>query len=503
MGSYVSKPSSPPRIASDTVIPLHYFDDNSMLRSFVPEVTLRFDDVLDVDKIRNALDRLLSRKGWRKLGARVRFNSKGKLEYHIPETYTPDRPGYILTEDKYNVRIEEHPVGAQLPHPVGKDKTRPLFFGDPFSFASITRHPDTPKTMEKWLHCDVPQLFFHVTSFENATLFTTTWPHTLADAMGFSMILNSISLILQGKDHYVPEYLGAEEDLLQTLGTTANPKDFVLHDYLLSGFAGLRFGLYLALDMFINRRNTLRAICVPHTYFQRIYEETLGELNLTIDPKSTCRVQLPDEKFVSESDVLFAWWSRMLLSALKPRRRDAPVGLMNVFDYRAEFPHLLPKQGVYVGNATFGGFTLLTCQQILTSTLGFVAQRLRNSLNEQRTRPQIEAVAAAHREALDKTGFTAMFGQPDQYLFALSNWHRAKLFQVDFSAALVDPAKKEQNRLAGKPSYVHPVGYNNGFAIRNFGAVSGRDHEGNWWLSWFTGDDTWDIIEKEMAKLLD
>lgn len=74
MGPWSSKPSSPPTVATDKVVPLHFWDDNQMLRPIIPEVTLRFNDALDVAKIRFALDRLLNREGWRKLGARTRMN---------------------------------------------------------------------------------------------------------------------------------------------------------------------------------------------------------------------------------------------------------------------------------------------------------------------------------------------------------------------------------------------------------------------------------------------
>jgi hypothetical protein len=77
MGSYFSKQSpSPQKVATDRVIPLHFWDDNKMLRPIVPEVTLRFDDALEIPKIRDALEKLLSRDGWNKLGARTRLRPK-------------------------------------------------------------------------------------------------------------------------------------------------------------------------------------------------------------------------------------------------------------------------------------------------------------------------------------------------------------------------------------------------------------------------------------------
>ena len=68
------KPQSPPKVPSDEVIPLHYLDDQFYTRALVLHFFSRFDDVLDPEKLRQALDRLLHIGGWRKLGGRLRLN---------------------------------------------------------------------------------------------------------------------------------------------------------------------------------------------------------------------------------------------------------------------------------------------------------------------------------------------------------------------------------------------------------------------------------------------
>jgi hypothetical protein len=320
--------------------------------------------------------------------------------------------------------------------------------------------------------------------------------------MGLSEVLNALSLILQGRDDEVPEFLGAVSDPLVSMGKDAKPEDFILYEYLLNGISGIRFGINMAIDLLYHRNNCLRQICIPSSYFKRIYAQARSELNFASNLAEDCDLATSSEdEFVSESDVLFAWWVRTLVPALEPLRKDTPIGLMNVFDFRSLVqPDLLTKGSVYVANGTFAIFKLLPAWQILTTPLSSVALSLRKSLTEQRTRPQLEAVAAAHRTSIEKSGMAAMFGEPGMYLLVCSNWHRGKLYQVDFSAALLDPSKRNQNPLAGKPTYIHPVGYNNGFQIRNFGAVSGKDHEGNWWLSWYTSNDTWDIVERVLRE---
>jgi hypothetical protein len=87
MGVFKSKLVRPERIATDTVLPLHPMDDTSVNKSFVLYLMLRFDDVLDPERLRSSLETLLEHGNWRKLGARLRLNvgtplhtSKEKLE---------------------------------------------------------------------------------------------------------------------------------------------------------------------------------------------------------------------------------------------------------------------------------------------------------------------------------------------------------------------------------------------------------------------------------------
>lgn len=64
---------SPEKVPTDEVIPAHFLDDSDMFRSMLVEMSLRFDDVLDHEKLRLALVRLMEIGNWRKLGARLRI----------------------------------------------------------------------------------------------------------------------------------------------------------------------------------------------------------------------------------------------------------------------------------------------------------------------------------------------------------------------------------------------------------------------------------------------
>jgi hypothetical protein len=74
MGVFSSKPAKPARVSTDTIIPLHSKDDTKSIRPHIMDFTLCFDDVLDPEKLRSSLAKLMEIGDWRKLGARLRLN---------------------------------------------------------------------------------------------------------------------------------------------------------------------------------------------------------------------------------------------------------------------------------------------------------------------------------------------------------------------------------------------------------------------------------------------
>ena len=72
MSFLFSSPKAPKAVPTDTVIPLHFFDDSPIFRRLVLYNMLFFDVVLDIDHLRGSLERLIQRDTWKKLGGRVR-----------------------------------------------------------------------------------------------------------------------------------------------------------------------------------------------------------------------------------------------------------------------------------------------------------------------------------------------------------------------------------------------------------------------------------------------
>ena len=76
-------PAQPARIPTDTVIPLHYVDSTGIFTKIVMDLSFQFDRVLDERKLVGALEQLLAKPGWRKLGARIRRNVRSAVTLPI------------------------------------------------------------------------------------------------------------------------------------------------------------------------------------------------------------------------------------------------------------------------------------------------------------------------------------------------------------------------------------------------------------------------------------
>src|SRR3569833_1691799 len=134
---WAGKPAKPAVIPTDTIVPVHYFDDNAINRSVLLYMTLRFDHVLDPDRLHRSLERLMELGDWRKLGSRLRMTVRPYLVHGAVEagreltsppcrttassstTYPPrstrrDRASYILIiETKQTNEITRPPPAAR------------------------------------------------------------------------------------------------------------------------------------------------------------------------------------------------------------------------------------------------------------------------------------------------------------------------------------------------------------------------------------------------------
>ncbi|OAL46251.1 hypothetical protein IQ07DRAFT_547509 [Pyrenochaeta sp. DS3sAY3a] len=488
---------APPRVPTDTIIPLNEQDDNRANRNVCLEFTMHFHDILDENKLADALWKLIDRPGWRKIGARLRLNDKGKLEYHVPAQFTKERPPINYSYKSYDIPVGEHPIGRKFPKPDGTLQ----IFPSTEDFSKLTAPENNTNFIDDWIYTDKAQLGLHVIHFNDATLVTLTWLHTLLDAMGRHALLKAWIAVLEGREHDVPEFWGYDTNAFERLGEpvsaaatdAAAVEEFVLKDKIMSRWTMLKFIFNMVWEIFFYPNEAGRLICVPASYFARIKTQAHADL-ASVDPAlltmSTADAKNPTP-FLSDGDVLCAWFMRLLVTAnpmLLASKPSRNVLVFNVFGMRdvlrSTSPQLIPKGAAYISNCVSAIFSLFTQGELLSLPIGHVAARIRKDLTLQSTRAQVEASQRLRRE---NGGEAVLYGESDAVIQVFTNWLKAKLFQMDFSAAIVKEARvggeEAKGYVRGQPAYLHVNSASSkSFPLRGSGSCMGQDHQGNFWI---------------------
>ncbi|RLL97458.1 hypothetical protein CFD26_102971 [Aspergillus turcosus] len=479
---------APPKVPTDTVMPLHLWNCQPDLQDYTEIMTYKFDSVLDYGILRKSLERLVELEGWRKLGARLRRNSAGQLEYHIPAQYTPERPGVIITQKQHDESIVAHPVSQYFPTATN---TPSLHAAETQEMLPYVTDPSGPKHFDEWLSQDLPQLVVHVVSFHDATVLSLIFPTTLADASSVGYILTAWTAIIRGQEDEVPKFLGYDQDPLASFGQHGEPKKFVYHNRIISSLGMVAIVANYLLDLFRFPKYSKRLLCLPGQYVDELRRDILQELKKAAEGEET--------PFVSEGDVLLAWWTNMSLRAYQasPRRTLMVANVMSVRPHYVNIPN-----SVYVGNAGVVYYTITSVSQALGRGVGFLAHEMRKALLCQKEREQIEANAAMTKQ----NGRTPLIGHWNMKAFACSNWTKGKYFHYDFSAAVVRAPKSvetsSESQPAGLPSiWVQNVWVNKGQPLRWDGLViMGKDLNGNWWLDSIMAEKAAQRLEQHLSS---
>ncbi|KAF1934753.1 hypothetical protein EJ02DRAFT_439675 [Clathrospora elynae] len=492
------QPLAPERIPTDTIIPLHSRDDTEQNRKISVEFTMRFDSVLDAEKLAAALWKLLEKPGWKKLGARLRMKENGKLEYHVPASYSKERPPINFTQTKYDMPFSEHQIGALFPDV--KDGGDVQTFDVLDSLHVLTQTENSTVVLADWIYTDKAQLGLHVVNFQDATLVTITWLHTLLDAMGRQALLKAWTAVLEGRGGDVPEFWGYDFDPLEKLGalqeSEAKAEDHSIGPDSLEREKESPIQTITATQP---QRGDGRMIYIPASYMSRLRTSALHDLS-TLDPADltlSFSNTLPPTPFLSDGDILCAWLTRHIATSHPYFSATRPVVLVNVLGMRDvlttstdHYDALIPKGVAYIGNATSGIASSFGAGQFLDMPLGHVAARLRKDLVAQGTR---EAVETSQRAPFHPGRETKKEGDVDTApaVFVFTNWAKANFFETDFSAVIVGEDVRDEGEgregvekgARGKPSYIHVYGTDQrGFHENGMGNVAGKDAKGNYWM---------------------
>ncbi|KAF4481596.1 BCL5p [Fusarium agapanthi] len=303
------------------VYPTHMIDNVSVLKFLVVPWTMRFNDVLNTDKLHKSLLELLNIGDWKKLGGRLRYghNKRGALEVHVPTRYATERPAVSYSHQHYDISIKEHNAAKLLPKATGRPSTfqgasGPRDFGIP---------PCAPATPKDYTSRDTPII------------------------VGFSHLIEAWSTVLAGYKERVPKIIGANNDVLYDLGNIshAGPQYAASEDRILLGVAFILFVIRMLWIILTQPIVENRIICLPKSVVDRLNQRALEDI------KGYDFAQ--DDPWVSPSDCILACLSHALVGSSKAPRS---ISMTTPIDARTRLSQLQNMDSVYVQNMILGSF---------------------------------------------------------------------------------------------------------------------------------------------------
>lgn len=397
----------------------------------------------------------------------------------MPESFGPDRTAVAFSHVQNDIWSSSHALGARLP----RATTRPKIVGDPNEFEEFILPPEAPRKLDDYLNSDRRQIGLHITTFQDMTIVTLYFPHTLMDAMGQKALLDAWSWILRGEEENVTTPYGTESNPLAILGT-ASGESYKLASQQL-GFLGLvGYGLKQAVNFIWPSEN--RMICVPARFSEDLRRNTMDEL------ATVSSDEVLGELYLTNSDILCAWWTRILVShsSCYP---EQTITVNNAFDIRKALrSDLIPEGATYVSNAVGFINVLLSAKDVLEKPLAYTALEIRGAITDLGTRKQVESFFSLVRQNPGK--LPPFFGDSNMHLITFSNWSKANLYELDFGAAVTKGFSAD----LAKPRYIQNTQL--GFTPPNAFPIIGKDREGNFWLSGYLKRGQWAEIESQFTE---
>ncbi|KAL4952948.1 hypothetical protein BDW69DRAFT_184956 [Aspergillus filifer] len=492
---------APKAFPGDRILPLHFFENSLLVQGNNMAVSLVFNAVLDPNKLRDSLEGLVNREGWQRLGGRLRRNiPTGRIEWHIPSQFTPDRPAISFAHVNHNVPSSSHPAASTIPSPGFQS---PTVVGDPDFLEELAWEPGyKPGGINDYLNPDkdIPVLGLRVNSFMDRTIVTLQWQHVAFDALGLQYVVEGWTAMLWGRESEIPTPCGTDHDpfgVLQT-GSRQTTEQHVHKDRQVGWGGLLKWGLGYGVDMLLRAKEN-RMICIPGTFWRTQVSKALDELRADAVKRGEDAAKV----FLTENDIITACILRWTVLEMA-QNPDRTVAASIAMSLRKCFEgDLIPSSSEqpYIGNAFGWANVVLTAREITEPPLSSVARQIRRAINEQGTRAQHEAYYKLVRES--GTGLPiVVFGDGGMAQVGFSNWAKAGLFDVDFGPARVDEDQDADSQPC-RPCYVQenhgPVKPADGFFIL------GKDGEGNYWASACKVRGQWgkfeEILKRDVKRL--
>lgn len=403
----------------------------------------------------------------------------------MPKEFTQERPAIRFTTEVFDIAIEEHNLGRQLPKATDGPSLQP----GPTTFGHFSGSSNGPLTLQDYLCDDHPILGLHVTSFTDATLVALVWPHAVAGALRLKEIFSAWSRALQDEND-VPELVGTHKDVLDGIGTDDDSQSpYSLGPNEIKGWCFAKFALRLLWTVFWRPTVESRAMYLPRQFVSQLRLSSLKEIE-TVHGKDNA-------PFLSDGDVLTAWAARFVAQS---RGGTRPALIFNPLDITTRLNAPLDTGGVYVQNMVGAMYTTVDSDTLQEKPLGELAHAVRLSIQQQATDEQIRAQLRIFRKLGHKKS-ESLYGDPGSQLVAFSNWTKFDLFNaIDFSPAISKTSSPIDARPLGKPVYIHCQSLGENRFQRDCFAITGKDLGGNYWISAFLYPEDWKALEDYMQQ---
>lgn len=329
-------------------------------------------------------------------------------------------------------------------------------------------------------------------------------PHIVMDAKGISVLVSAWSNVLAGQPDRVPTFLGAKDDVLETVGTPSDEKaqtSYPLEDKQLKGLSLLTWGLRMGWDMLTTSSHS-RTILLPAGYVSHLRLRAQEQLGPAPDPNNP--------HFLSDGDLILAWFAHMVASSNSKKK---PAILLNAFDMRGRFSDSITSEGSYLQNLVAFSYSFVPATELSSPTsFGQMALKVRQSVIQNTTDMQVRSLTRLMRASYDSTGLPPSFGTSDTMQIACSNWARARLLEaVDFGPAVISgggggsttTSDDEKSAAAAKPGACVSYGgsvLNKNYINRNCFINYGKGRDGDYRIQAFMNEETLGLIQEEFGK---
>ncbi|KAK2608720.1 hypothetical protein QQS21_002709 [Conoideocrella luteorostrata] len=475
--------------------PVHLMD-GSKLNHKVFGWTMRFNDVLDADMLHSALTRLLEIGDWRKLGGRLRQDKNGQLRIVVPKTFSSSHPAVEYKHSVHSQSITAHAVGAQFLSATAEPSIQPL----DQELRHLMAPDDYPEAVDGLLQKDKPQLSLFINSFNDATLVSIAFPHTLLDTSSFTHLVQNWSLVLGGRDSEVPPLLDAYKDAVEDL--IQKNSHVVLEESRLEKMRLKGFGYWKLLARHVadaaQRKRRLQALYIPRDTYQRLLEK-LGQESSGHDKPNT-------GNHISEQDLLTAWMIRTIAAQESSPR---PVTLITLYNLRDYSPTL--KQAGRKGNFA-QNMPSSTCALFPSDATQKSVAEIAKSYNDQMTELTSEDEMVAYlrqvrQELTKEKPSLALYGSTDALVVFANPLAQLDLTKMaDFGPAVKSPVEEQVERLDRRtPPGRIVANVFNSLNWTDAGIDSlfplGGDYEGGCWVAARLSAASWSSLFEELRAL--